>query len=295
MMIRDAVVAGEFYPCDPGPCRTEVARLLAQADRADTDPPAALGGLVPHAGWACSGAVAARVFSALAASRQGGPPPATVVLLGGTHRHRGREVALFPNGRWETPIGAVEVDQRLAERISGHTNLICEDPYAHEREHSIEVQLPFVRHLYPDARIVPIMVPPTPEAATFGRVIGTTLKSYRYDALLIGTTDLTHYGPNYGHVGHGIGPDGNRWAKEENDTRFLQLVCAMRADRLVPEAKSRRNACSAGAAAATVAALKVLGATRGTVLAHTTSAEVRSSSRGSAESDSVGYAGVVFS
>jgi len=246
-----------------------------------------LGGLVPHAGWSCSGGVAAQVFHALARSAT----PDIVILFGGVHRHaRGSGAAMFGAGHWETPLGTVEIDQRLAERVLGQTNLIADDPYAHETEHSLEVQMPFVKHLFPEAKIVPIMVPPSDTAHEVGEAVARTLKSYEYDALIVGTTDLTHYGPDYGFTPKGVGPSANAWAKQENDRRFVDLLCSLEATKVVPEATQNRNACSSGAAAATLAAVSAMGATRGVLLAHMTSAEVLLGEH----YDSVGYAGVVF-
>lgn len=292
MRIRETVVAGQFYSADSGKCRAELSALLDTAAGRDEDrlQPSGkiIGGLVPHAGWMCSGAVAAKVFRAMADART----PSVVVLFGGVHRFRGREAAVFGDGRWETPLGSIEIDSRLADRILGQTNLIVDDPFAHESEHSLEVQIPFVVTLFPNAKIVPIMVPPTARAPEVGEAVARTIQSYKYDALIVGTTDLTHYGPNYGFTSHGVGAEGNRWAREENDRRFIELVCDMRTAQIVEEAMTRRNACSAGAVAATMAAVRGLGATRGVLLEHTTSSDVLA---GGEMSDSVGYAGIVFS
>jgi AmmeMemoRadiSam system protein B len=226
----------------------------------------------------------------LAAAKQ----PEVMVLFGGVHRYRGREAALFGTGRWETPLGPVEIDARLAERILGHTNLIVDDPYAHEDEHSLEVQMPFIRHLFPAAKVVPLMVPVNNRAHEVGEAVGRTLSAYDYDALVVGTTDLTHYGPGYGFAPEGVGADGNSWAKEINDRRFIELVCQMKATELVAEATVHKNACNAGATAATVAAVQALGATQGVLLEHTTSSEVLAGKLGGDSHDSVGYAGIIF-
>lgn len=291
MRVRDPVVAGQFYPAGEKQCHAGVAELLEQTASARDATGRLIGGLVPHAGWMCSGAVAARVLQALSASRS----PKAIVLLGGVHRQRGKEAAAFTSGRWETPLGPLEVDARLAERILGHTSLIVDDPYAHETEHSIEVQLPLIVQLFPDVKIVPIMVPPVGTAHEVGEAVGRTLKVYNYDALVIGTTDLTHYGPNYGFTPRGVGEQGNTWAKDENDRRFIKLVLELRGSELVSEADRHRSACSSGAAAATLGAVTALGATKATLLEHTTSAEVLGSKIPGSTTDSVGYAGVVFS
>ncbi len=290
MMIREPVVAGQFYPAEPKRCRDELRKLLDQGSVDYQGEGRVVGGLVPHAGWVCSGAVAAKVFNALNSQRS----PQIIVLFGGVHRHRGREAAQFSTGRWNTPLGAVEIDDRLAERILGYTNLIVDDPYAHEDEHSIEVQVPFVKELFPDAKIVPIMVPISNVAHEVGEAVARTLGAYKYDALIVGTTDLTHYGPNYGFTPRGIGAEGNAWAKDENDRPFLDLVCKLECTDVVPEAAKNKNACSSGATAATRAAVASLGARRGVLLDHTTSSEVLSGKTPGDMSDSVGYAAVVF-
>ena len=286
MIIREPVVAGQFYPAGADRCRKELLQLLEQKSPAFEPHKRLIGGLVPHAGWSCSGAVAAKVFRVLATATS----PDIVVLFGTAHRHSGERAAMFSTGRWETPLGPIEIDNRLTERILGHTNLIADDPYAHEGEHSLEVQMPFVKHVFPDARVVPIVVPPVETADEVGEAVARTLKVYKYDALVIGTTDLTHYGPSYGFTPRGIGAKGNAWAKVENDRRFIDLVCSLRGKEVVPEAANRKNACGSGAVAATLGAVVAFGATEGTLLDHTTSAEVLPGE----QSDSVGYAAIVF-
>ena len=246
-----------------------------------------LGGIVPHAGWMYSGKVAGAVFATIAANVR----PATVVIFGAVHRHRGRQATLFPAGRWETPLGAVEVDGRLGERLMGSTNLIVEDAYAHEEEHSIEVQIPFIQQLLSEAMILPILVPPTDEAGAVGEAVARVVQTYHVPAVMIGSTDLTHYGPSYGYTPHGTGAEGVRWAKDTNDRHMLDLIAELRPEAIVPESRAHQNACGAGAVAATLAAVRELGAERAILLEHTTSSEVVGAS---GAGNSVGYAGIVF-
>jgi hypothetical protein len=290
MRVREPVVAGQFYPRQAKQCQAELENLLRSATAEAAVGMCLVGGVVPHAGWVCSGAVAAAVLQTLANATS----PKTIVLFGGTHRYRGREAALFADGCWETPIGRVDIDTRLAERVLGHTNLIVDDPFAHADEHSIEVQMPLIAHLFPEVKVLPIMVPPMETAHEVGEAVGRTLRAYDYDAIVVGTTDLTHYGPGYGFTPQGIGREGNQWAKEVNDKPFIELVCDLRAVDVVAEANQRRNACSSGAIAATLASVKALGASRGTLLEHTTSSEVLAGDRPDDASDSVGYAGILF-
>ncbi|HVP13119.1 MAG TPA: AmmeMemoRadiSam system protein B [Phycisphaerae bacterium] len=296
MMIREPAVAGMFYPRDPEQCRRELRACLEKAAQAAAghEPAAVLGriigGIVPHAGWVCSGAVAARVFNLVSKE----PHPSAVVLFGAVHVAHGPRASFFPSGAWETPLGLVEVDDRLAERLQGHTGLMEPAPHAHDQEHSIEVQVPFIQYLLPDAKIVPIMVPPTNNAAVLGTAVGRACKSLDAQVVFIGSTDLTHYGPGYGFIPAGVGPEGLAWAKNVNDRRMIGLILALNHYGAVEEAEANQNACGAGAVAAAVAACKAYGATRATLLEHTTSFEVLREMYDEPMRDAVGYAALAF-
>lgn len=289
MIIREPAVAGTFYPSSGDRCRDLLDHCFDALNIEAT--PAVqgriVGGVVPHAGWECSGKVAAGVFAAIAAQRQ----PQTVVILGAVHRVGRKESAVFPSGRWETPLGTIDIDVRLAERMMSHTNLLVDDPYAHEPEHSVEVQVPFIQRLFPNAKLLPIMVPPVPLAEEVGQAVGRTLASYDYDAVVIASSDLTHYGQSYGFTPKGSGDAGLTWAKDVNDRRVIDRMLALDAAGIVPEAVKNRNACGSGAIAAAIAAVKLLGANRGVCLQHTTSRETLGPGHGN---NAVGYAGVVF-
>lgn len=296
MMIREPAVAGRFYSVDRAACQSELreclkraARPIESAEPLDNEKPI-LGGIVPHAGWICSGAVAARVFKTIADRRQ----PAAAVVFGAIHVPHGPTASLFDGGAWETPLGLAEVDARLASRLHGQTGLMEIDPHAHENEHSIEVEIPFIQQLLPNTLIVPIMVPPNNDAAPLGAAIGRTAKSYGADVVFIASTDLTHYGPRYGFMPHGHGGAGLRWAKDVNDRRMIDAIRAMRESEVVDEARANQNACGAGAIAATLAACKACGANRAALLEHTTSYDVLSERFPEPMSDAVGYAAMVI-
>lgn len=291
MLIRDPNREDFFYPGFADACRQAVGELATAPTAVALNGERVYGGIVPHSGWADSGAVAGEVFATLAGMRQ----PAVMVIFGAMHNPRGRHAAMFGSGRWQTPIGPVEIDSRFAERVLGHTNLIIDDPYAHEEEHSIEVQMPFVRQLLPGVKLLPIAVPAIAEAPEVGEAVARTAQSYKYDLLVVGSSDLTHYGPNHGLTCQGAGLEAHRWAKEVNDRRMIELMLGLEADNVVSEAASHRNACGSGAIAATIAAVKRLGASRGILLSHVNSLEVlegRLQPLGS--EDSVGFAGVLF-
>ncbi len=286
-MQRQPVVAGMFYPADLARARAELTGML-QAARKAVPAGHFFAGLVPHAGWAYSGPTAAKTFAALAAS---GTPQA-VVIFGAVHTWAARRPALYARGEWDTPVGPLPVDEALAAAIMQQAgDEIVESEHAHEEEHSIEVQLPFVRYLWPEAAIVPLMVPPAAGAGAVGEAVARAVRPRQGKVFLVGSTDLTHYGPRYGFAPKGVGPAALAWAKE-NDDRLLDDVVHLRADEIVARANADHSACGGGAVAATVAAAAALGARGGRILEHTTSYDVRPMGT---PDDFVGYASVVFS
>jgi hypothetical protein len=256
-------------------------------------PTRVIGGIAPHAGWAFSGQVCGTVFAAIRA-RAGQGEPGTFVLFGASHRRLRRSAILFAEGAWETPLGLAHVDDRLAERVLGGTSLIEADPYPHQDEHSIEVQVPFVQHLFPQAKILPILVEPTHRAVEVGEAVARTVQTSGAAVVYVGSTDLTHYGPNYGFLPEGIGRQGLAWAKDVNDRRLIELMRLMKAEDIVREVSEHRNACGSGAIAATLGACRFAGAQQGVLLAHVSSQEVARAVLNQAGDDAVGYAGMVF-
>jgi AmmeMemoRadiSam system protein B len=230
--------------------------------------PAALGAIVPHAGWVYSGSTAALGLGGIAAAN-----PETVVLFGAVHGPDVNAASLYPRGTWHTPLGGLQVDEDLAGRFATCLHVI-EAPHAHRYEHSIEVQLPILKRLLPEVRIVPISVRPGPDSAEVGRFCARQAADSGQRVAFVGSTDLTHYGPAFGFEPHGRGREGIRWAKEINDRRLVALIQAMDAEGVVPEAEMNRNACGPGAVAATVAAMREVSAVRYVELRHTCSAEV---------------------
>jgi AmmeMemoRadiSam system protein B len=274
--------ASHFYPAACGPA----AEKFLRGFEPPAEPADIVAGIVPHAGWQYSGAVAAQVFAAIRAKMR----PATFVILGAVHRWAGVN-GVYARGAWETPFGDIAVDEDLAARILAETpDWTVDDPDVHSGEHSIEVELPFVKYLFPEARVVPIAVNPDSRAVPLGRRIGEILKETGASAVVIGSSDLTHYGEPYGFTPAGSGPAAHRWM-QDNDARILRLVEEMKAAEITDEALHHHNACGAGAIAATVAAAEVLGARRGFRLRYTTSYDVVPEGRFRL---AVGYAGVLF-
>jgi len=285
---RSAIVSGQFYPSNEKLARGHIEECLATAKKVEGIGKV-VAGIVPHAGWTFSGPTAAKVFAQIDSEN---PPPA-FVLFGAVHRWGTKGAAVYSKGSWETPLGDLEIDSAMAEKmLKALGDILEESPQAHSGEHSIEVQLPFISYLFPKAKIVPISLPPTKQSHLIGGKIGAFLKEEYPDTVVIGTTDLTHYGPNYGFAPQGVGDEALKWVKEDNDASIVSLAVAMKDDQIVADAEKRRNACGAGAMAGTVAAAKALGAVRGTLLEYITSHDMMPFRKAS---DFVGYAGIAFS
>jgi len=291
MTVRTPIVAGQFYPASSRAAAAEVRDCLEiEIDRGEL-PNQIVAAIVPHAGWVCSGKVAGRAFKAISMVRD---QVGTFVMFGAVHRYGVRNPAIFPVGSWQTPLGEIEIDEFLAGEILTGTDLIEENPDAHETEHSIEVQLPFIQELFPKAKIVPIMVPPNNIASQVGAAVGRVIGRCSADAVCIGSTDFTHYGPSYGFTPKGSGPEGLCWAKEVNDRRLLDRITQLDPEGVIECAASTHSACGAGAISATIGVAKQAGADIVKILEHTTSAEVLADKYGPNTGDSVGYAAIVF-
>jgi AmmeMemoRadiSam system protein B len=184
------------------------------------------------------------------------------------------------------------VDEELAVAIlEAGSGLLVNSPEAHASEHSAEVQVPFIQYLFPKAKILPILIPPEEEAAHAGEVIGQVVSTAQRPIVIVGTTDLTHYGATYyGFAPAGTGEQALEWVRG-NDERVINLILGLQAEEIVAETATHHNACGGGAVAGTVAAARTLGAEKGYLLEYTNSHHVMP--QGPA-TDFVGYAAVVF-
>lgn len=289
MSVRQPVRAGSFYEASGDACEREARKLFEQAELPDNLPGVLYGGVVPHAGWMYSGRLAAQTLKALHAAR----PLDIVVIFGADHVGVVRAGEVYAEGAWRTPLGDVQVAEDTADSILQRNADLWANPDAHGYEHSIEVQVPLIRHIAPEAQIVPIAVPPGELAVSVGQTVGDVLAEEFPNARVIGSTDLTHHGGHFPSPG-GRGTQGVEWTRQ-NDLRMLNLVEAMDAEGVIREAAERGNACGAGALAAAIAACRRLGASRGMVLEYTNSYEVIHSMYPDEPDDTtVGYASAVF-
>jgi hypothetical protein len=178
---RPPAVAGAFYPRD--------SRALAAEVRACLGPPVArrpaFGAIVPHAGYVYSGAVAGAVYARI-------EPPRTAILLGPNHTGLGPAASIDAHDRWETPLGEVPIDETVAERILAACPHLERESAAHVREHSLEVQLPFLQIGSPGAAIVPICIG-APSLALCREIGAACAEAAGDGVIVLASSDMNHY------------------------------------------------------------------------------------------------------
>jgi MEMO1 family protein len=282
MNVRRASFAGSWYPDIPEACESEIKQFLDQKTFEIPEGPW-VGGIVPHAGWYFSGAIACHVIHTF----KTGPAP-DLFLIFGMHLHPASANYIMTEGAWETPFGELAIETEIAEKLSERFSFHIETAQNHTQDNTIELQLPFIKYFFPDARIVPMGVPPTTTSLEIGKAAAEISTDLGMVARVIGSTDLTHYGFNYGFLPEGTGVSAVNWVRNENDRKVIDAMLAMNPTGVMEEALANQNACCSGAAAAAMAAGKALGATSAKQTAYATSYDKR-------PGDSfVGYVGIVF-
>jgi len=184
--LRRAAVAGTWYPADPDALAREVDGYLAAADEPPVGDPLAI--IAPHAGLLYSGPIAAHAYNVLR-----GRDFEVAILVGPSHYVGFEGVAVYERGAFETPFGKVPIAEDLASAIAAGSPLIKSHPTAHVREHSLEMQLPFLKRVLPEIAIVPLVMGHQlrETAEALGDAIAAAVKGRR--AVLIASTDLSHY------------------------------------------------------------------------------------------------------
>jgi AmmeMemoRadiSam system protein B len=271
-MVRYPAVAGSFYAGSKDALLRQIAVAYGHPLGPGGVPvlskgPRRIKGLVvPHAGYAYSGPIAAHSYAALA---QDGWPE-HIVILGPNHHGIGAPLAVCPEDHL-TPFGTVTYDSPLGNAIVG--GLIESDAAAHREEHSIEVQLPFLQHLRPEVSFVPIaMIFQEWEVAKdVGATVAKALKGK--DALIIASSDFTHVGANYGQ----LPPRGTTVAEfaRRQDAKALEAILKLDAKSLHETVRDHEiTMCGYGPVIAMLTAAKQLGATEAKLLKYANSAEI---------------------
>lgn len=284
---RPPAHAGSFYPADRASLLELVDDLLEAAERRlpAIPEPTIVGAITPHAGFVYSGAVAATAWATIAKV-----DPATIILVGADHGGRAAGASVWTDGPWRLPAGEVPIDIGFAERIVALGPPFAADDAAHEDEHSIEVQLPFIARACPAARLVPVLIGSRSgdladvAGAWLGRLVAG-LRARGDRAVLVASSDLAHYPPaalarevDERVLGPILRLDGRELGRIEAEIRSSGMpgvVC---------------GACGLEAIRCVLAAAEEAGATQGSLLAEATSADLP----GADPEQTVGYAAVAL-
>lgn len=283
MDTKRADFAGSWYPAGASACEREILDFLDDPSIHGVPKREYRAGIVPHAGWYFSGMLACHVIKTL----RGKEKPDVIVLFGKHMRPRD-PAAIMVNGELETPFGPIEIHEGLALSLADTLNLDIEKTSTAQPDNTIELQLPFIRYFFPEVPIVPMGVPPSSLAEIIGRETIRLAQNMELSVKTIGSTDLTHYGPNYGFTPAGTGPNGVAWVKQNNDKKMVDHLLTMNEKDILNESLTSFNACCGGAAVAAVSSARALGAHQGELLAYTTSYDKRP------DDSLVGYVGVVY-
>ena len=295
MTVRFPAVAGAFYEGSPGALRAQIQKCFAHAIGPGKRPEASkkrnvrrLKALVvPHAGFAYSGPVAAHAYAALAA--EGFPD---LFLIFGPNHHRGFQGGVATSRQdWETPLGAVAVDEKLQRAVT--KGIIEVNDGVQRDEHSIEVQLPFLQMLAPPGTrvaFVPVCMglQDYEVSERAGRIVAEAIKADGRDVLIIASTDFTHVGYNYGQMP----PNGTSCGEfaRAQDAIALERILALDPGGLALAVQQHDiTMCGPGPAMAALTAANALGARKARLLKYANSADV-TGDRGLA----VGYGAVAI-
>jgi len=271
IVTRQPAVAGQFYPGDAKMLTAMVDSMLA-----DAEVPAISGTLVgiqvPHAGYPFSGPTAAKAFKLLQ-----GTDSVTVVMLGTSHHVMLDKAAVYAKGAWHTPLGDVTIDDALAKAILAQDEFLADMPAAHAREHSIEVEVPFLQRVLGDFKIVPIMLlqPSFKQCERVGKAIARASAGRK--VVLLASSDLYH-GESYDEAKRIDGTAVGLMAKFDPQAFHAALV------------RNEAQACGGNAITVLMVAAREMGADTAVVLVQTNSNDVTGERGGYC----VGYSSVAF-
>lgn len=246
MTMRTCAVAGMFYPRDP----SHLEQLLEKFFSVSPGAANSMGIVSPHAGYIYSGEVAARAFSTISPDFSG-----TFVVIGPSHRGYINCVSKVP---WETPLGVVDNDTAFVESLDIET-----DEFSHRDEHSLEVQMPFIKYRFPRAQIAPVMMGQQdyPSAIRLAEKIGAAIQQTHRDVRIVASSDFSHYVPE------DTAKSNDLYAIEPLKTLDIPEFYRRIAERGV-------SACGYGPIAAMVTACRHLGAKKAQLIRYATSGDV---------------------
>ncbi|MBW2076541.1 MAG: AmmeMemoRadiSam system protein B, partial [Deltaproteobacteria bacterium] len=251
-MIRQPAVANQFYPGDEQSLKREVSARMEEVHKKEK----VLAIVSPHAGYVYSGNVAGAVFSVAEI-------PQDTVVMGPNHHGIGVPYAVMTQGTWQMPGGEVPINERLAALMIGESRYLEADTQAHVHEHSVEVQLPFIQHVMPEASFVPVVLGRAdyPICEEIGMAIARALKRYEKPVVLIASTDMTHY-------------ESQQSAKEKDQLAIDKISALDPAGLLDTVTGNNISMCGVIPTTITLIAAKEMGATKARLIQYATSGDV---------------------
>jgi len=277
MEIRTPAVSGTFYPDDQKELKSLIHNCFTHPIGPGKMPPTGsdqkiYGVICPHAGFVYSGPVACHSFYSISSSTS-----KLAIITGPNHYGIGQSIASMIDASWKTPLGLMEVDSESALELRNGLDILELDSFSHSKEHSIEVQVPMLQETFShEMKILPVSLI-NQEQKTAVKVGSAIAKiAQKKDALLIGSSDFTHY-------------EENEFAHRQ-DLALIDPILKLDVDEFYKILKERHvTACGFGAIASTMIACKELGATEGKLLKYATSGDVSGD-----KSSVVGYASIIF-
>ena len=277
MEVRTPAVSGTFYPDDQKELKSLIHNCFTHPIGPGKMPPTGsdqkiYGVICPHAGFVYSGPVACHSFYSISSSTS-----KLAIITGPNHYGIGQSIASMIDASWKTPLGLMEVDSESALELRNGLDILELDSFSHSKEHSIEVQVPMLQETFShEMKILPVsLINQKQKTAT---KVGSAIAkiAQKKDALLIGSSDFTHY-------------EENEFAHRQ-DLALIDPILKLDVDEFYKILKERHvTACGFGAIASTMIACKELGATEGKLLKYATSGDVSGD-----KSSVVGYASIIF-
>jgi MEMO1 family protein len=267
--IRKPCAAGKFYPASA----KDINKMISSFADGGGQKKDVIGCVLPHAGYVYSGRVAAQTISKVNIKD-------TIVLLGPNHTGIGASFSIMPRGFWETPLGNVEIDERLAGLLLSKTRHLEADMLAHRDEHSLEVELPILQYFRSDFKIIPIAMMSNDLSALkeVGEELAAAISenNLKDSVMLIASSDLTHY--------------EEQRSAQKKDSLAIEAISNLDENKLEQAVRQFDiSMCGFGPVAVLIKAAKLLGAKKGELIKYQTSGDATGDS-----SSVVGYAGITI-
>lgn len=272
--LRNIRLPPGWYPSNASEANEFIRNVVDRISENERD---SISVIVPHAGWFYSGSLAVRTINTLSSN------PDIVVVIGG-HLPPGSPLYYLPEESIETPLGNLIVEQDFIRQLSLEFKM-KEDQ---STDNTVEVQMPIIKYFFPNCKVVLLRIGSGQESIELGAVLYKIISDLKKSAVVIGSTDLTHYGSNFMFSPVGSGQASVDWVKGENDREIIEKMLTLDCMGLLRSAAGNQSACSSGAASAAMNFALLSGVSSGKLVDYFTSYDITPSE------SFVGYAGISF-